>query len=207
MSDPTPTAITADTVASFTATAQKFGLSAEQISATVNKHNVAPPAQNSPPPANTPPPAQSEAAAFDATLGGAASDQYNLDGLFVGRKELSFSDMKAFDGTLRSALSGMQFNAVLGANMAEAFVAADGVYNGLRSDAQRSLFHTEQRILAERVTGAKWDDLVATAKLAVAKIPAASATMLAERGVFEDHRVLVNLFRQAERLRYRQSLK
>jgi hypothetical protein len=72
-------------------------------------------------------------------------------------------------------------------------------WGSLQNDYQRHAYAIEQKAIAMRATQAtSYEDLISTARAALARIPVATTKTLAERGVFEDARILTQLYRQGE---------
>jgi hypothetical protein len=147
---------------------------------------------------------------FDATLGGVRPEEYDLNGVYMGRTgDIDTGGLAEVDRDMRTMLSAIEIPAVMGKAVIEAVLTANSAgWNDLTSDAARRSHSAEQYAIAIRVTGASsYENLISTVKVAVDRIPRAIAKDLAARGVFENGRVLALLYGQGRRLTQRQGLK
>ena len=144
-----------------------------------------------------------ETAALSAALDGVSDPAaVDLRGLFVGRSEDTATAF-AVDQGLRTALSAMGMPAGLTRGFAEELLRGGDEWGALTTQAERSLYAATQRALVERVIGKPWPEVAAAAAKVTARIPAAAARELTQRGYFERGAVMVQLYRQAERMQSR----
>jgi hypothetical protein len=195
----------------FRATAAGYGLSPAMIEATVAKvaaTSSAPPVPlvaptvdsiSKPPAADTP---SSNEQAYERSLAGVSASEYDLSGVYTGRS--IDGDLPALDRELRGAFAAMELPAPMAKGMAELVLDASDKYAALKSDPARQLYKAEGRAIVSRMLGVPIEEAVKMAGIAFAKLPAPTRESWVAKGVFDDPRVFVNLYRQAERLQARQ---
>ncbi len=147
---------------------------------------------------------------FDNSFGGAAPGDYDLNGVYardLGEMAGDVGALREVDNDMRAMLGAMGYPQQMARALVSDILDANALNVPEMSDGARAQWRQDQAAVACRVCGVDRNELTRVAAVALAYVPARIRDDLVARGVLDNARVVVALFKHGERMILREGLK